>query len=32
MSFALYNVLKPSTKLKEVKDVERSRKSPEVVL
>lgn len=32
MSFALYNVLKPSTKLEEVKDVERSRKSPEVAL
>ncbi|MDR1139613.1 MAG: hypothetical protein LBJ80_02075 [Rickettsiales bacterium] len=32
MSFALYNVLKPSTKLEEVKDVECSRKSPEVAL
>ncbi|MGL9732338.1 MAG: hypothetical protein ACR5KX_06325 [Wolbachia sp.] len=32
MSFVLYNVLKPSTKLEEVKDVECSRKSPEVAL
>ncbi|MGL9688193.1 MAG: hypothetical protein ACR5K6_00100 [Wolbachia sp.] len=32
MSFALYNVLKPSTKLEEVKEVECSRKSPEVAL
>jgi hypothetical protein len=32
MSSALYNVLKPSTKLEEVKDVECSRKSPEVAL
>ncbi|WCR59069.1 MAG: hypothetical protein PG978_000483 [Wolbachia endosymbiont of Ctenocephalides felis wCfeF] len=32
MSFALYNVLKPSTKLEEVKDVECFRKSPEVAL
>ena len=32
MSFALYNVLKPSTRLEEVKDVECSRKSPEVAL
>jgi hypothetical protein len=32
IGFALYNVLKPSTKLEEVKDVECSRKSPEVAL
>ncbi|MEY2392863.1 hypothetical protein [Wolbachia endosymbiont of Tettigetta isshikii] len=32
MSFALYNVLKPSTKLEKVKDVECSRKLPEVAL
>ncbi|MDR0289161.1 MAG: hypothetical protein LBH78_03860 [Rickettsiales bacterium] len=32
IGFALYNALKPSTKLEEVKDVECSRKSPEVAL
>lgn len=32
IGFALYNVRKPSTQLKEVKDVECSRKSPEVAL